>query len=205
MDRKQIEECIVKKEWAMFQQVHGINGRAKCQDDSETFVIMRVSQFESYPLPVIESYLHDLEQAEAKDRNLIMEKYAHMMEQTDPEYYLTIKGLLPQVTTEAMLMARAITKKYMEWEKEIEIDYPNVRSQGRVASGISLDGRASFENYLFCELKTYSENTLSLLLEHMTENPDDNLYKTSLEKMAAAYGYDSLDAAEKALAEARRR
>ena len=41
---------------------------------------------------VLESYYDDIEQAEAQERNLIMEKYAYMMEETDPVYFLSIKG-----------------------------------------------------------------------------------------------------------------
>ena len=40
----------------------------------------------------LESYFEDIVQAEAQERNLIMEKYAYMMEETDPVYFLSIKG-----------------------------------------------------------------------------------------------------------------
>ena len=63
MERKQMEKFVVEKEWEMFQQVKGIGGRASCQDDQETFVIMRLSQFESWPEEAVESYLQDLEEA----------------------------------------------------------------------------------------------------------------------------------------------
>ncbi len=68
----------------MFQQVQGVNGRAACQDDWTTFLIMRLSQFEGWDTDVLESYFEDIVQAEAQERNLIMEKYAYMMEETDP-------------------------------------------------------------------------------------------------------------------------
>lgn len=80
MERRELERQIVEKEWLMFQQVQGVNGRAACQDDWTTFLIMRLSQFEGWDTDVLESYFEDIVQAEAQERNLIMEKYAYMME-----------------------------------------------------------------------------------------------------------------------------
>ena len=48
MERRELERQIVEKEWLMFQQVQGVNGRAACQDDWSTFLIMRLSQFEGW-------------------------------------------------------------------------------------------------------------------------------------------------------------
>ena len=75
MERRELERQIVEKEWLMFQQVQGVNGRAACQDDWTTFLIMRLSQFEGWDTDVLESYFEDIVQAEAQERNLIMEKY----------------------------------------------------------------------------------------------------------------------------------
>ena len=74
MERRELERQIVEKEWLMFQQVQGVNGRAACQDDWTTFLIMRLSQFEGWDTDVLESYFEDIVQAEAQERNLIMEK-----------------------------------------------------------------------------------------------------------------------------------
>ncbi|MDY6047602.1 MAG: DUF4125 family protein, partial [Anaerobutyricum sp.] len=129
MERKSIEQLIVNNEWNMFQKVQGINGRAPCQAEEQyqTFIIMRLSQFESWPIEVIQSYLQDLEDAKAAERNLVMEKYAWMMEDTDPEYFSQIRHLLPPVSEEKRELARKITAQYMCWEKEVDTLYPNVR------------------------------------------------------------------------------
>ena len=108
------------------------------QDDWTTFLIMRISQFEGWDMNVLESYYDDIEQAEAQERNLIMEKYAYMMEETDPVYFLSIKGMLPEISEEKQLMAEKITSIYMEWEKEADIKYPNIRRHGRPAEGIGV-------------------------------------------------------------------
>lgn len=60
-------------------------------------------------------------------------------------------------------MAEKITSIYMEWEKEADIKYPNIRRHGRPAEGIGVDGTVSVRNYLKCELYTYSAKTLALL------------------------------------------
>ena len=162
MERRELEKQIIEKEWLMFQKVQDVNGRASCQDDWTTFLIMRISQFEGWDMNVLESYYDDIEQAEAQERNLIMEKYAYMMEETDPVYFLSIKGMLPEISEEKQLMAEKITSIYMEWEKEADIKYPNIRRHGRPAEGIGVDGTVSVRNYLKCELYTYSVKTLAL-------------------------------------------
>ena len=64
----------------MFQNVRNTGGRAACQDDFETFDVMRKSQFLTWDLPLLESYWQDLQEGKAQGRNLVMEKYAYMME-----------------------------------------------------------------------------------------------------------------------------
>ena len=175
MERRELERQIVEKEWLMFQQVQGVNGRAACQDDWTTFLIMRLSQFEGWDTDVLESYFEDIVQAEAQERNLIMEKYAYMM-------------------------AEKITSIYMEWEKEADIKYPNIRRHGRPAEGIGVDGTVSVRNYLKCELYTYSAKTLALFILSIEKNPEYNRYLATMQKMVQAYGYSSLEEAEKEMA-----
>lgn len=69
MERRELERQIVEKEWLMFQQVQGVNGRAACQDDWTTFLIMRLSQFEGWDTDVLESYFEDIVQAEAQEKS----------------------------------------------------------------------------------------------------------------------------------------
>ena len=181
MERRELERQIVEKEWLMFQQVQGVNGRAACQDDWTTFLIMRLSQFEGWDTDVLESYFEDIVQAEAQERNLI-------------------KELLPEISEEKQLMAEKITSIYMEWEKEADIKYPNIRRHGRPAEGIGVDGTVSVRNYLKCELYTYSAKTLALFILSIEKNPEYNRYLATMQKMVQAYGYSSLEEAEKEMA-----
>ena len=86
---------IVALEWQQFQNVNNEGGRAECQDNRETFEIMRKSQFLAWDQDVLESYLQDLTEAEKKHWNLLTEKYARMMESTVPEQFAEIKDRLP--------------------------------------------------------------------------------------------------------------
>jgi len=82
-----IIEKIVELEWKQFDKVKNEGGRASCQDDYKTFSIMRKSQYLTWPDELLESFYNDLLVAENKGWNLIMEKYARMMESTMPEKY----------------------------------------------------------------------------------------------------------------------
>jgi len=44
MERKELTNCILELEWDMFTNVTNVGGRASCQDDRKTFIIMRKAQ-----------------------------------------------------------------------------------------------------------------------------------------------------------------
>ena len=54
-DKAKIEE-IIKIEWQMFQNVDNLGGRADCQDDFETFYIMRRSQYDNWTAEMVDAY-----------------------------------------------------------------------------------------------------------------------------------------------------
>ena len=91
LDNEVLIKEIVQTEWAMFDRVSNAGGRAGCQDDWETFDIMRRSQFVVWDRVSLESYRNDLQQAEKQGRNLLTEKYAYMMQDTCPEEYQKIE------------------------------------------------------------------------------------------------------------------
>ena len=62
---------IVETEWALFDRVPNRGGRAACQDDRETFFLMRSSQLAAWSADVQESYLADLRAACRAERNLL--------------------------------------------------------------------------------------------------------------------------------------
>lgn len=196
MNRTDIEKVIIELEWDMFQKVQNIGGRADCQDQRKTFAVMRMSQFESWDLDVVCSYLKDLQDARSQGRNLVMEKYAYMMEETDPAYFEQIKSLLPPISDTVRLLVEKIIVHYMLWVEEFAIQYPNIRKNGRPAEAASIDGTTSLKNYLKCELYTYSQRTLELFIQSIVQYPELNRYWVSMEKMVHAHGYKNLEEAE---------
>ena len=96
-DRDQVNE-LVMLEWQAFDKVENEGGRASCQDDWDTFSIMRRSQYETWTDQMLESYNDDFYTANEQGWNLITEKYARMEESTCPEEYAKIKDSLPPVS-----------------------------------------------------------------------------------------------------------
>jgi len=63
MERKELTNCILELEWDMFTNVTNVGGRASCQDDRKTFIIMRKAQAHIWSMNTLISYLYDLEDA----------------------------------------------------------------------------------------------------------------------------------------------
>lgn len=201
MNLEEKKTQLVETEWRLFQQVHNASGRAACQDDRRTFFIMRASQFASWPEALIDSYAADLARAEAAGHNLIAEKYAWMMENTDPQAFTALRGLLPVIPKEALALIEQIVAQQLRWRAAFCARYPHLGHAGRAQRSTEdtfVD--TSFETYLRGELKTYSLPTLRLL-RAFTEELDaagGNLALLTMEATAKAYGYVSLAEAEAA-------
>lgn len=192
---------VIDLEWSLFTQVKNAGGRASCQEDPETFRIMRGSQFETWPEEILDSYQQDLESAIAAGRNLLTEKYAFMMASTHPHEFRRIEHLLPHLSDAALAHVESIVRINVAWEREVDRDFPSVRAGGRpLTTAEDSPWGASFETYLRGELKTYSERTLALYAAFTRDCLDGgrNLARENAENMVRAYGYSSLEAAEAA-------
>lgn len=199
-ERKTLIEGIIKTEWEMFQKVNNIDGRASCQDEWNTFQIMRSSQYSAWPHELIKSYSHDLEAAVKAGRNLVMEKYAYMMEFNSIEYYKSkLEPFLPKVDMDTMALIQEITSYMVACEKEFEEKYPKLGKAGRaVGSGVNIGGATSVETYAIGELKTYSKVTLKIFLDFVRKNKAEgkNMVLALKDTMVKMYGYSSLEDAE---------
>lgn len=199
MSRKEdLIEDILKREWKMFQAVKNIGARAICQDDFRTFSIMRSSQAAGWSEETLESYKEDLVEAEKNDRNLLSEKYAHMMEYTSPDEYAAIAPLLPQIDSDAISLIQQIVPIVMEWEVELEKKFPYIIARGRpLFSKDDLPGVTSLETYLAGELKSYSTRTLKHYLAHVRKLYEENINGSEIimQNSMRQYGFTSLEEA----------
>jgi hypothetical protein len=197
-----IIDQIIEIEWNMFSGVSNIGGRASCQEDPETFKIMRSSQFAAWATDVLTSYLDDLISAKKEGRNLMTEKYARMMEYTSPLEWANLAHLLPNVNKKNLNFINTIVKYILEWEYELSKNFPYIRAKGRPTfSSSDNPGVTSLESYLRGELATYSLKTLVLYHNNVLQQRlnDINASEITLLHMVKAYGYKSLEEANERL------
>lgn len=189
---------IIAAEWDMFQHVQNQGGRASCQDDYDTFAIMRKSQFLAWSHEALASYRQDLTEARAAGRNLLTEKYGYMMEHTAPEEYENIRSLLPAVPPEKAALVAGLTEKEILWREDFNRRFPDFGRLGRpLRKEDAACGETSIETYAMGELNTYSERTLKLLAAHYQklEAQGENPAVRIMDATARQYGYrDSADA-----------
>lgn len=195
--------AIVDEEWRQFQQVQNEGGRASCQDDRDTFVLMRTSQFTPWAEEVLASYQQDLKRAGEEGWNLLTEKYARMMEHTAPQQYARLADRLPERSAERLQLQELLISIMMRWTREVERRCPHLMGRGRNLSS-EQDGpwNVSSETYLRGELGTYSDETLRLYAQMVLEllSQGKNLVEQNMTCMARSYGYRSLEDAENACA-----
>lgn len=201
--------AVIELEWDMFDKVNNIGGvRASCQDDERAFYINRYSQHSALGQETVFSYYNDIKRAAEEGRNIITEKYAYMMEYTDPEYYQTsLKDAVPPVSEEKAELIEKIIHIQLRQEMEFRASYPYFAGNGRPLDG-SGSAFTSFKVYSIGELKTYSESTLKLFLRDIELTDAGGSQETLSYKIhlntARLYGYLSVDDAENALKNARR-
>lgn len=190
---------IIEAEWSMFDEVNNEGGRAACQDDEWTFYAMRYSQHNAFSVEMLESYEQDIMDALQKGRNLLTEKYAYMMEYTDPAYFeKNLRKHLPQVSAGKEELAARAANLSIKFQQDFEKKYPAFAKAGRPLTGT--DGPdVSLHVYTLGELKTYSVRTLELYIRDMRESETngENIAFRIHRSTALFYGYDSLDEAER--------
>ncbi|MCR5000673.1 MAG: DUF4125 family protein [Lachnospiraceae bacterium] len=194
-DRDQVNELIML-EWQAFDKVENEGGRASCQDDWETFSIMRWAQYETWTDEMLESYIDDFYTANEQGWNLVTEKYARMEESTCPEEYARIKDSLPPVSDKKLAIVEQIAGIQVDWMEEFARNYPKAAANARsIRSNTDTAANTSYETYLKGELLTYSDRTLALYGQFIVKLAGNgkNLAAMIMENTAGAYGYESLE------------
>lgn len=203
--KEDLIDALVKEEWEAFDKVENEGGRASCQDDWNTFSIMRKSQYLEWSEEMLQSYLNDFAAAKQKGWNLIAEKYGRMMESTTPDHYEKIKDKLPYLSPEKKQIIEEIVKIQVGFMEELADKYPMVASTARsIHTYEDNPYNTSYETYLRGELSTYSDETLQLygrFIVSLASN-GENLAMRIMENTAKLYGYDSLDDLEEQLKDA---
>ena len=195
-EKEPLIAAIIEAEWQMFDKVQNEGGRAACQNDARTFAIMRYSQFAPLPQDVLESYRDDLAAAAREGRNLLAEKYAYMMEYTDPATFdRTLRDHLPAVSAYKQELCARIANRLLRDEQQFAVRYPALHAQGRPTEGAQADD-VSVHVYALGELKTYSERTLERYDAWLRAHHEENISVSVHRVMVQLYGYDSLEAAE---------
>lgn len=192
-------EDVIRMEWAAFDKTQNKGGRADCQDDWETFSIMRRGQYYSFPCELVMMIRADFAAAAAGGRNVITEKYGYMMETSAPSEFAEIAGKLPQVSEKKRALCGAILPIQVGWMEDFASRYPKLAGQARVIH--TEDDTAvnvSYETYLRGELYTYSDDTLETYGRFIVSvyQRGENLAENIMREEVYMYGYDSLDEAE---------
>lgn len=196
---EELIQKIIEVEWKQFQMVQNEGGRAACQDDWNTFQIMRESQFVNWPLEILESYAKDLMAAMDHEWNLVFEKYTRMMKSTAPEKYKELEHILPLLSEERVRRMEKTIAIQTKWMEEFAEKYPNLMSEARyIHTYEDTEYATSSETYLRGELATYSEETQELYGAYIEKllAEGKNIIQMTYDHMVKRYGYLSLEEAE---------
>lgn len=188
-------------EFHAFDAVQNVGGRAACQNDWDTFLIMRRSQYLFWPEQLLAEWKAAFVQAEQDGRNLITEKYAWMMESTSPAEFAQLKDKLPVLADDFVQLREAIVAIQVSWMEEFAARYPALAARARrIHTREDTQYDTSFETYLRGELSTYPPEVLYgygrwLVSLHQQGK---NLQEMIMGETVRAYGYKGLEEAEAA-------
>lgn len=199
---ERLAEWIAEVEFAAFDKVKNVGGRASCQNDWPTFSIMRRSQYLTWNRTMLIQYLYDFTREFGLGHNLIEEKYGRMMESTAPEEYAAMKDRFPVITPEKKAIIEQIVKLQVGWMEEFAEKYPALADNARsVHTSDDNIGNTSYETYLRGEISTYSDKMLELYGRYVVEYAKSgrNLTFAIMTNSVHLYGYEGLDAAERFL------
>ena len=193
---------LVMLEWKAFDKVDNEGGRADCQDDWNTFSLMRKSQYYTWTVDMLKSYIHDFNRANERGWNLVAEKYGRMMESTAPIRYEQIKESFPEISEAKKEIIESIVAIQVQWMEAFAEQYPKAAGNARsIHTSEDTPFNTSYETYLRGEISTYSDETLDLYGRFIANLciEGKNLAEMTMYNTALFYGYESLDDLEQKL------
>ena len=105
---------------------------------------------------------------------------------------------MPEVAPEVRVKIDEIVDINLDWQKEAEEKYPNLRAKGRpLTSKEDSAYQTSFETYLRGELMSYSAETVFKLHAYTLACLEKhyNMAIANLQNMVGQYGYNTLEEA----------
>lgn len=203
--KEELVERLVLTEWKAFDEVRNEGGRADCQDDWNTFSLMRKSQYLTWSENMLLSYLEDFKEANNRGWNLITEKYGRMMESTAKDRFEAMKDQFPVIDKDKKRIIEEIVNIQVGWMEEFSKEYPYMAGNSRsIHTEEDSPYNTSFETYLRGEISTYSDRTLDLygrfIVSYLQQGK--NLTKDIMTNTALLYGYRGLKEAEEMLSRA---
>jgi len=173
-DREELLREITDIELRMFLVIEPSIPSA-CQEQPETFKLMRKASFYVLSNETLESYLKDIQEALEENRNLMELKYAR------------IDDLISCLNNNPII--DRIVEAEGRWLKELAERYP-----------LTFKGRADYAAgvYLHSELETYSNKTLELYFKDVSKAMEEgrNLTEERYTFIFQQAGYDSIDNVE---------
>ena len=187
----------------MMQSTQNMGGRASCQDDWQTFYIMRGSQYASWRDDMLEFWEKFVTECRDAGRNMVTEKYAKIMRFTDTKYYNEhLKPYLPETPQESFPLIDEIVEAMIKWELEFAKKYPKISDVGRpITADMDKYGFTSLETYARGELETYPVELLEMYAEYVRElkAKGESLAILNQRVMVKMYGYETIEEAEASL------
>lgn len=196
MSEEELVDYLVALEFDTFDKTRNEGGRASCQDDFETFEIMRKSQYLTWTREMLISLICDFQENNAAGWNMITEKYGRMMESTAPEEYEKIKSRFPKVSEEKRAIVEQVVAIQVKWMEEFADKHPNVSMRGRrIHTAEDTFYATSAETYLRGELLTYSDRTLELYARFVVRlaREGKNLTEMIMYHTIQMYGYEKFE------------
>lgn len=204
-DKNALIEKIVAEEWAQFDKTVNEGGRADCQDNWETFSVMRRSQYLTWDEELLASFYGDLTKARQEGRNLITEKYGRMMESTAPQKYAELAPYFVKHDEERIRIQEEIIRIQVGWMEEFAKKYPQLAGQARsIHTFEDNEYNTSYETYLRGEIGTYSDETLILYGRFIASLATEgkNLAYETMNNTARLLGYRDAEDAERKMEKA---